>query len=509
MKTITKNVILPLLPLVISGSANAQAQETEKPNVLFIAIDDLNDWAGAFGGNPQTITPNIDRLAEESVVFQNANCPGPVSGPSRSALLSGFMPHTSGIYSNSQNMLHSEIIQNHATLPEYFSKNGYLTISKGKIFHKHKTKQGVDHGQWAFDIWERERGGGGVQKDKYFDRNKGIINGVKQDNPKFTGGGGSGFRFGPTEGPKEVTKDYRTAEWFAEKLNQHYSRPFFMAVGISKPHLPFIVPEEYFDMYDLDTIKIPEHREDDLEDIVDKQGRQVFHPKEDYKWVKQDEELFKHTVRAYMAASSYADVCAGVILDALKKSNYADNTIVVLFGDHGWHLGEKLRFRKATLWKEATQLPLMIHRPGMDQQQYCHRTVNLIDLYPTLVDLCNLPDKPELDGESIVPLLDDPSGKWHPTVTDRSEGSHSVISEDWHYVIHGNGAEELYHLEEDPYEWNNLIRSDSEEAQEAAEYLRTFLPENSKEYVPDYDKDKSNRSTNYEAGANRCLDELK
>jgi arylsulfatase A-like enzyme len=505
---VKEGYLFSLVILVLLTSRQAYAREQEKPNVLFIVIDDLNDWVGAFGGNPQAITPNIDRLAEKSVVFQNTNCPGPVCGPSRSALLSGFMPHRSGIYSNSQNMLHSDIIQDHATLPEYFSKNGYLTISKGKIFHKHKTERGVDHGQWAFDIWEQESGGGGVQTDKYFDRNKGIINGVKQDNPKFTGGGGSGFRWGPTEGPKEVTKDYKTAQWFAEKLNQHYSRPFFMAVGISKPHLPFIVPEEYFDMYALDTLKIPEHREDDLLDILDKQGRQVFQPTEDYKWVNQDEELFKRAVRAYMAASTYADECAGVILDALKNSNYADNTIVVLFGDHGWHLGEKLRFRKATLWKEATQLPLLIHRPGMKQKQYCQRTVNLIDLYPTLIDLCDLPAKSELDGESLVPLLENPDLKWHPTVTDRSEGSHSVMSEEWHYVIHSNGAEELYDLINDPYEWNNLIRSDSKEAEKAKEYLKTYLPENSKKYVPDYDKDKSNKSTDYTAGADRRLDNL-
>lgn len=488
---------------------SACTQEVQKPNILFIAIDDMNDWIGVFGGNPQTLTPHIDEFANEATIFQNANCPGPVCGPSRSALLSGFMPYTSGIYGNGNNMLNSTLVQTHATLPEYFSKNGYLTISKGKIFHKHTTANGFDHGQWAYDIWEQETGDGGIQIDKLYSRNKGIINGEKISDAKYTTGGGTEFAWAPTEGKKEDTKDYRTAQWFAEKLKEDYYKPFFMLMGISKPHLPWYVPQEYFDMYELDEIEIPEYRLDDLDDIVNKDGEKVFKPSEDFLWVREDEELFKRAVRAYMAASTYADECVGVTLDALKNSKYADNTIVIIFGDHGWHLGEKLKFRKATLWKEATQLPLIIKTPAMSEKQYCYRTVNLIDLYPTLIELCNLPERSMIEGRSLVPLLDDPDRKWYPTTTTRGPGSHSVISEDWHYIKHINGAEELYDLQKDPLEWTNLVRSESQEIKELIAYMQSFLPENDVDPISASSKDKSVKSLDLTIKARRDLNILK
>lgn len=484
------------------------AQEKAKPNILLIAVDDLNDWVGAFGGNPQMLTPHMDDLANQSVVFLNTNCPGPVCGPSRSALLSGFLPYHTGVYGNSNNMLNSEIVQTHATLPEYFSKNGYITISKGKIFHKHTTENGFDHGQWAYDIWEQETGSGGIQEDKLYSRNEGIINGQIIRDAKYKEGGGTEFAWAPTEGKKEDTKDYRTGKWFAEKLMEDYDKPFFMLMGISKPHLPWYVPEEYFEMYDLDSIKIPEYRLDDLDDIVDENGKKAFSPSEDFLWVQQDEELFKRAVRAYMAASTYADDCIGLTLEALKNSKYADNTIVILFGDHGWHLGEKLRFRKATLWKESTQLPFMIKLPGMDRQQTCMRTINLIDLYPTLIELCGLPEK-ELDGKSFVPLLMDPESPWHPTVTTRGPGSHSVISEDWHYIKYDDGVEELYNLNNDEMEWTNLVRDQSKEVSETLKSLRAYFPEGDAPRLPGREKNKSLNELDTSIKARRDLQKLK
>jgi arylsulfatase A-like enzyme len=209
-----------------------------------------------------------------------------------------------------------------------------------------------------------------------------------------------------------------------------------------------------------------------------------------------------------MASSTYADDCVGVVIEALKNSKYANNTIVVLFGDHGWHLGEKLKFRKASLWKEATQLPLMIKLPGMENQQYCKRTVNLIDLYPTLIELCNLPEK-ELDGESIVSLLENPDQEWHPTVTSRGQGAHSVMSEDWHYINWGKGVEELYDLKSDPMEWNNLIRTETEEVKEVLKYLKSYYPENDAALLPKSDKNKSIKELDMTIKAKRNLNTLK
>ncbi|MCF8379211.1 MAG: sulfatase [Bacteroidales bacterium] len=495
--------------LALTAGSCAQVKEQAQPNIILIAIDDLNDWVGAFGGNPQAITPNMDKLAEQSVIFQNANCPGPVCGPSRSALLSGFMPYTTGIYGNANNMLDSKLVQEYATLPEYFSKNGYLTISKGKIFHKHTTENGMDHGQWAFDIWEQETGDGKIQTDKLYSRNKGIINGEKVADSKFTEGGGTEFAWCPTEGDKEDTKDYKTAQWFAEKLQEDYEKPFFMAVGLSKPHLPWYVPQEYFDMYGLDTLKIPEFHLDDLDDIIDDNGKRMFSPTEDFLWANQDEELFKRAVQAYLASTTYADDCVGVVMDALNNSKYAENTIIILFGDHGWHLGEKLRFRKVTLWKEATQLPLMIKLPGMTEKQYCNKTVNLIDLYPTLIELCNLPEKALLDGKSITPLLKNPELEWSPAITTQGPGSFSVISPDWHYITYEKGGEELYDLKNDPMEWENLTRSESRTIIEAKTYLQSFLPDSYADKLPQSDKDKSRNDVDLTIKPGRDLNTLK
>ncbi len=480
--------------------------QSSQPNILMIAIDDLNDWVGVYGGHPQAVTPNIDRLADSSMVFRNASCAGPVCGPSRSALLSGFLPSTTGIYGNSNNMLNSEIVQTHATLPEYFSKNGYVTISSGKIFHKHTTKNGFDHGHWAYDIWEKETGGGGLREETFYSRNQGIIAGKKIKDPKFDERGGSPFEWGATEEGKEVTKDYRTAKWFEKQLQQDHDKPFFMLMGISKPHLTWVVPQEYFDLYDLDTLVVPEYRMDDLDDIVDARGKKVFSPSNDFLWV-QHYGLHKEAVRAYLAATSYADECVGVVLDALKKSKYADNTIVILWGDHGWHLGEKLRFRKAALWRESTQLPLIVHLPGMDSLQDCYRNVNLLDLYPTLIELCGLPQK-ELDGKSFKPLLENPDLKWTPALTTRGAGNHSVISEKWHYITYDNGVEELYNIEKDPMEWDNLANAKSPEYNQIKAYLKSFIPEKDAPEIPKADKDKGTNDLDTSIKQRRNLEDL-
>ena len=186
-------------------------------------------------------------------------------------------------------------------------------------------------------------------------------------------------------------------------------------------------------------------------------------------------------------------IVLGLCWMPLSKSKYADNTIVILFGDHGWHLGEKLRFRKAELWRESTQLPFIVHLPGMIKTQYCNRNVNLIDIYPTLIDLCDLPEKSNLDGESISPLLTNPTMKWHPTLTTDGPGEHSVISEDWHYIKRSKngGLEELYDLKNDPMEWNNLIRKQDAKTKEAIKYLKGYLPEKDAPEIPKSSKDKS------------------
>lgn len=465
-----KYLFILIAIFAVGGMLNAQ---DGRPNILLIAIDDLNDWVGAYDGHPQAKTPNIDQFADNAVVFRNASCPGPVCGPSRSALLSGYRPSTTGIYGNGNNMLLSPIVQNEPTLPEYFSKNGYLTISSGKIFHKHSSSEGTDHGQWAYDIWEQESGNNTIDPTTRYSRHEGIINGQVIEGAAMSGKGVD-LVWGATIAPKEETKDYRTAKWFEQKLQEDYDKPFFMLAGMSKPHLPFAVPQEFYDQFGLDTLVVPEFKLDDLDDIVDADGKTKFSPDEDFLWIEQ-QGLHKEVVRAYLAASSYADACTGVILDALANSKYADNTIVMIWGDHGWHLGEKLKYRKASLWKEATQLPFIFYVPGMNERQACFQNVNLLDIYPTLIDLCGLPEK-ELDGTSFQPLLENVNMEWAPAITTKGEGNHSVMYKNWHYITYNDVVEELYNLENDPMEWINLANIDSDEIDSIKQQLRTFLP---------------------------------
>ncbi len=403
-------LLLPLLLASLHSAANASATDSSArpPNVLFVAIDDLNDWITPFGGHPQVITPNLEAFANRgAMIFQNAHCAESVCGPSRSALLSGFMPSRTGLYSRNQN----------------------------------------------------------------------IIAGQPGPPSEYTRRGGSEFAWGPTKGPKEETGDYRNAQWAAEQLQRDFEQPFFMAIGFSKPHLPFYVPQEFFDLYADVDVKANPIKRDDLDDILRPDGRPKFSPTDDYLWLEEN-DLIDEATHAYLAAVSYADACLGVLLEALEASAHADNTIVVVWGDHGWHLGEKLRFRKAAGWTEATRMPLMVRLPGMEARQDNSRAVNLIDLYPTLVDLCNLPEKPELDGRSFGPVLQDPNVTWeYPTMTVLKEGGASIRDERWSYIRYDDGTEEVYDLANDPYEWTNLNTKRTPEVNSAVQRLAAVIPD--------------------------------
>jgi arylsulfatase A-like enzyme len=468
-----------LVALGFAAVAPAAAAESRAPyNVLFIAVDDLNDWVGAFGGAPQprSATPQLDRFARGgAVVFQQATCAGPVCGPSRSALLSGFMPHRTGVYSNNQNMRGSALVQAHLTLPEYFSKHGYRTLSTGKIFHKHPS----DDGHWAFDEWVETGGGRGSRPDetRITSSSRNLIDGKPAPWPAPTGGGGTEFSWGPTLGPREESRDWKAAEWAIAQLEKPSSQPWFLALGISKPHLPWYVPQEYFDRHPLESIRLPEIRADDLDDIVNAQGRAKFSPSDDFKWVQRDPRLHRSAVRAYLAATSYADDCIGHVLAALERSPARDRTIVVVWGDHGWHLGEKQRFRKATLWAESTRLPLIVRVPGMSARQDCPRVVSLMDLFPTLIDLCGLPAKPGIDGRSLAPLLRNPQTPWpYPAITIDDVGAAAVRDERWYLIRYEDGAEEFYDMARDPMQWINLATSRDPEIRAQQQRLATAFP---------------------------------
>jgi len=476
-KSIIGLTVIGCAPFTISL---AQVTSIERMNVLFIAVDDLNDWIGCFGGNPQVKTPNIDRLARNNaLIMMNAQCPSSLSCPSRSAFLTGLMPSTTGVYQNTQNLRDSKAAMAVPTLPQYFSQNGYFTLSTGKIFHKHQYNGEVDAGQWAFDLYQKETGGFPIDRSK-----------IPMSGMDVTGTVGTLMDWGPTTVGKEKTQDWISAQWAADKFREDFNKPFFMMLGISKPHLTWYVPQEYFDRYDLNSIVLPEIHEDDLDDILTPDGKKKFEPSADYKIIKQAGK-FREAARAYMACISYVDDCIGLVLDALENSKYKDNTIIVLLGDHGWFLGEKLRFRKTFLWEESVRSPLIIKVPGMTDTGCCTRPVNFMDLYPTLADLCGLPVPAHCEGRSIVPLLKRPDKKWYPSLTTMGYKNHSIRSDQYRYNVYEDGTEELYDHNSDPMEWNNLINDPI--YKKVVKKLRAYLPETDAKPSPGSDDNVSQK----------------
>ncbi|WP_198416700.1 sulfatase [Marinilabilia rubra] len=464
------------LAVIIVGINTLSVTAQDKPNVLFISIDDLNDWIGCFGGNPQVKTPNLDKFhAEGGMVMYDTQAPATVCGPSRSALLTGVRACKSGVYGNRNNLKNAPKAKDLITLPEYFSKHGYHSISMGKIFHKHSIpgQKKKDNGEWAFDEWHKTLAGvGTISKERPVNGLPNLPNEKKSYHYKA-------FDWGPTKGNDETKmKDYQTAKWASEQLNTRDfdGKPFFMAIGFSKPHLSWYVPQKYFDMYPLDKIVLPKTCDNDLGDIINKYGKQAY--KAHWSWLRAEKyDRHKESVQAYLATITFADDCVGVLLDGLANSKYADNTIVMLWGDHGWHLGEKQKYGKTYLWQESARVPLMVKVPAVTpNKKQCNGIVNLIDMYPTLVELCGLPRNPLNDGRSFVELLKNPDMEWNePTLTTDKYKSHRIYDGRYSYInVQHNGVEELYDHEKDPMEWTNL--ANNPEYAEIKERLRAYLP---------------------------------
>jgi arylsulfatase A-like enzyme len=399
--------------------------------VLFIAVDDLNDWVGFLGGYPDVKTPHLDKLAARGVAFTRAYCSAPACNPSRASLLCGVAPSTSGVYHNNQPW--RKAMPDVVTLPRYFMDHGYHVIGSGKIFHGGFP----DRGSWH-DYFK----GGGDPKPS--DR---PVNGLPRT---------AHFDWGPLDAGDERMGDFKTVDWAIEQLGRKHEKPLFLAVGLHKPHLPWYVPRKYFELYPLDKIQRPIAPADDLDDVPPA-GRQMARTKADHLRVVESKN-WERAVQGYLASISFADAQIGRLIDALDTSPTADRTIVVLWGDHGWHLGEKQHWRKFALWEEATRAPLVIVAPGVAKTGgRCGRTVSLLDLYPTLVDLCGLPAKTGLDGHSLKPLLADPNAAWdHPAVTTHRRANHAVRTERYRYIRYHDGSEELYDHDVDPLEHRNL-----------------------------------------------------
>jgi arylsulfatase A-like enzyme len=422
----------------LSKLSEGAVKEGKKQNILFIAIDDLNDWIGCLGGHPDVRTPNMDRLARRGVLFTNAHCPAPLCNASRAALLTGVRPSASGVYTNSQPMRQSEALRGAVTLPQHFMANGYRAIGGGKIFHG----SFPDPPSWReyFPSPTRTRPADPLPPNR-------PLNGIPD-----TGD----FDWGPIDVADSEMGDSKVASWAAGELIRPQPAPFFLACGFFRPHLPWYVPRRYFDLYPVESVTLPNVQEDDLDDVPPV-GRSIAKPDGDHRKVIEYGQ-WRRAVQGYLASISFADVCVGRVLDALDAGPHARDTAIVLWSDHGWHLGEKLHWRKFALWEEATHNVLMIVAPGTTTPGVrCGRTVNLMDIYPTLIELCGLPTRNGIEGASLLPLLKKPETRWdRPSVTTYLRNNHSVRSERWRYIRYHDGTEELYDHRRDELEWKNL-----------------------------------------------------
>lgn len=417
-----------------AGYANPQWANSKAPNVLFIAVDDLNDWVGALGGHPQAKTPNLDRLCRGGVLFTRAYCAAPACNPSRTAILTGRQPASTGVYHNDQPW--RPALADALTLPQYFMMHGYRVLGGGKIFHYQDAKSW--HG--------------------YFQANAMEALGEQKKKAGAQGGIGGNMTWGPLDAADTDLPDGKLTDWAIGQLKKKHERPFFLAVGYVKPHLAWHVPQKYFDMHPLGKIQLPEVLKNDLDDIPPA-GIKMAKPDGDHKKIVESGQ-WKNAVQAYLACCTYMDAQLGRLLEALAASPYAENTIIILWSDHGWSHGQKQHWRKFSLWDRDCRVVFTATVPGVTKPgQRCERTVNLLDLYPTLNELCGLPAKKGLEGHSLVPLLKNPQAAWdHPSLTTHGLENHSLRTERWRYIRYKDGSEELYDHSKDPLEWKNLAK---------------------------------------------------
>jgi len=433
-------------------------------NVLFIAIDDLNDWIGVYGGHPQAITPHMDRLAERGTVFMNAHCQAPICNPARVSMISGLLPSKTGIYFLAPGLRGASENANAETMFQYFKRHGYYLTTRGKIFH----------GRSLAD--EKESFDEIVQATLPVPRPKKRLASFE---------GSRAWDWGPYFDKDEDTQDYQTALWGAQRMKElaEEDQPFFMAIGFSNPHVPLYVPQKWFDLYPQETLELPEVLATDR-DQLSEYAKTLTHghvaPKHD--WVVGADE-WKPLVQSYLACISYVDHCVGTVLDGLEQSGAGDDTLIVLWSDHGFHMGEKMHWAKRTLWEESTRVPMMIAGPVLLKDHSVSKPVGLIDIYPSMVDLCGLPVKKGLDGVSLRPLLTRANAVWErPAITTFGPNNHSIRSEHWRYIRYDDGSEELYDHRKDQRERKNLVANP--EYRDLIRDLSRWIPEHNAPIPP-------------------------
>ncbi len=436
----------------------------EKPDVLFIAIDDQNDWIGCLGGHPQIKTPHIDKLAARGTLFTNAHCQAPLCNPSRTSLLTGRRPESTGIYGLSPSFRSVDGLKDIVSLPQHMRRNGYKNFTTGKIYHGPIGRGKKDD---EFDVIG-PGGGVGAKPDKK------LVN-TPSNNPLVD--------WGTFPHRDEDKGDWQITDWAIKQLDGSHTQPFFLSVGYFLPHVPCYVTQKWYDLYPVETLKLPPVQRHDRDDTP--RFSWYLHwklPEPRLKFLEEAKQ-WENLVRSYLASTSFVDAQIGRLLEALERNGHGKNTVVVLWSDHGWHLGEKLITGKNTLWDRGTKVPLIFAGPGVAQGGRCSRPAELLDIYPTLIDLCGLPAQSELEGHSLAPQLKDAKAprEW-PAITTHNAGNHGIRTEDWRYIRYADGSEELYDMQRDPNEWTNLAKDPQHAATKTA--LQKWVPVKSAKPAP-------------------------
>lgn len=480
MKKPPQSVIAALAAIFLTSSVDA----APKPNVLFIAIDDLNDWIGCMDGHPQAHTPNIDRLAARGLLFTNAHCASPACKPSRAAVFTGLMPDKTGVWSNEVESL-AKLQPNAIKLTDPFVEAGYRALGSGKLIHdtSDKTHPIVPNYQYEEQRWSPIP----AKMARY---TKELLPTKSTENPQHLvtdslgrevvlplnrmptdrapdNLSGESFDWGPWDVPDSDFGDTRITDWAIDKLQQESDEPLFLALGYYRPHIPLWAPKRFFERFQENSAELPPVKEDDLADLSDfaqKLAREPLTAGAHSSVLKHNQ--WEEAVEAYLACTTYVDYEIGRLLKAFDESSYSDNTIIVLWSDHGWHLGEKEHWGKWTGWERSTKVPLIITPPSNQAADFaaagsvCSQPVGLIDLFPTLTDFCGIESPANLDGESLVPLMRKPQQRTgRKVVTVFGPGNYSVKTEQWRYIRYQGGEEELYNHESDPNEWENLAKN--------------------------------------------------
>ena len=459
----------------------------ERPNILFIAVDDWNDFVGCLG-HPDAITPHVDALAARGMLFSNASTAASVCNPSRAAVMSGLRPHTTGVYENAT-PLQTQLPEGHLTLPKMFRKFGYRVHGTGKIYHDQiggQPHDDFDH----YHFWHEHYRKWGWELG--FSR-KPDPEPVRRPAAKITAKTKRNFDFAPISGTSGETEqdmpDYQFASYAIDFLEGEHDKPVLLAVGMFRPHLPWFAPKKYFDLYDPEKLTLPAVTEDDLADLPKVALKRTTDRASKHHLVKEYGEWGK-AMQGYLASISFADAQIGRVIQALDASRYKDNTIVVLWSDHGYHLGEKGHWHKRTLWKRSVRVPYIVVAPGVTRAgSVTDAPVDLMSIYPTLLELAGLPSYEGVEGEgrSIVPLLKDPQAPWpHYALCTHVRGNHTVRSRRYRYIHYSDGSRELYDHEADPNEFTNLAWKPTPAVEAIIADHARFLPKEEAPTGPSY-----------------------